>query len=478
MGQTGAELDVQPRAGLMITGTVGVVYSIEYVTDLAQTNNPRAWRCLEFYQLPTTPYHWTDQSDKPVEGKGTRSHRTINVETPTGPRFYRAVRMEAPTNMVWIPQYTKMLYTNVQATPPEVPTRVYDIEGGVKYLPPSPAISRGFWMGKYEVTQAEYAAVMGHNPSWFNGDRTKEGWQDYGSNLNRPVERVGWSDAMQYCAMVTERERLAGRIAANSVYRLPTGAEWEYACQAWTQLGFDVPVEVSTAGWPWFSPGDICDLASLAGKLRNPTRSIDRWLADRLSGMTRAALMSYQPALSQPVPLRQLLLREFDVIRGGELIYDKERFAGIELHHETMRLLSQRIEAYLLDRNRLNRLLLEDAYPRELVRNLDVQVADYGWNSANSEGQTHPVGRKLPSPWGLYDLHGNVWEWLDWKGKPQGGIVVEPAAGREVDGMFRGGSWSCGATTIGSCGAIGTTDDPEAGSDEIGFRVILVPGGP
>jgi len=76
-------------------------------------------------------------------------------------------------------------------------------------------ISRGYWMGKYEVTQGEYLAVTGSNPSSFTGD------------TNRPVERVSWEDATNYCARLTQRERLAGRIGTNSAYRLPTEAEWE-----------------------------------------------------------------------------------------------------------------------------------------------------------------------------------------------------------------------------------------------------------
>jgi formylglycine-generating enzyme required for sulfatase activity len=55
-------------------------------------------------------------------------------------------------------------------------------------------ISRGFWMGKYEVTQGEYLAVMGSNPSWFS---TNNG---YAEDLSRPVETVRWDDATNYCA--------------------------------------------------------------------------------------------------------------------------------------------------------------------------------------------------------------------------------------------------------------------------------------
>ncbi len=79
-------------------------------------------------------------------------------------------------------------------------------------------ISRGFWLGKYEVTQAEYEAVVGTNPSSFKGARN-------------PVETVSWNDASAFCAKLTERERAAGRLPAGYEYRLPTEAEWEYAAR-------------------------------------------------------------------------------------------------------------------------------------------------------------------------------------------------------------------------------------------------------
>jgi formylglycine-generating enzyme required for sulfatase activity len=87
----------------------------------------------------------------------------------------------------------------------------------------SVTISRGFWIGKYEVTQAEYLALMGSNPSWFNGDQTAvPGGQNYGTDLSRPVERVSWMDATNYCGQ--PRSVSAQRtIAINSVYRLPDG---------------------------------------------------------------------------------------------------------------------------------------------------------------------------------------------------------------------------------------------------------------
>ena len=87
--QTPPGLNLQLYAGLSITGVVGTVYSVEYVTDLAQTNS---WRCLEFLQLPARPYLWTDKS-----------------APATGKRFYRAAVFAAPTNLVFIPPGTFMM---------------------------------------------------------------------------------------------------------------------------------------------------------------------------------------------------------------------------------------------------------------------------------------------------------------------------------------------------------------------------------
>ncbi|KOR27197.1 hypothetical protein TI04_13775, partial [Achromatium sp. WMS2] len=75
-------------------------------------------------------------------------------------------------------------------------------------------------------------------------------------------------------------------------------------------------------------------------------------------------------------------------------------------------------------------------------------LKDYAWYDANSGDQTHPVGEKLPNAWGLYDVHGNVWEWCqdrwhdNYNGAPTDGSAWE--SGYSSYRLLRGGSWNNG----------------------------------
>lgn len=91
----------------------------------------------------------------------------------------------------------------------------------------SVTISYCFWIGETEVTQAQYASLMGANPSFLHG-------------ANNPVEGVSWFDARAYCAALTEQQSAQGKVPQGYQYRLPTEAEWEYACRAGTTTEFNV----------------------------------------------------------------------------------------------------------------------------------------------------------------------------------------------------------------------------------------------
>ncbi|MDR3229412.1 MAG: formylglycine-generating enzyme family protein [Puniceicoccales bacterium] len=84
-------------------------------------------------------------------------------------------------------------------------------------------ISRTFWLGKYPVTQHQWEAVMGTNPSTFKGP-------------NRPVENVTWDEAAAFCKKINELTK--GKRPAGYEYALPTETEWEYACRAGTTSAY------------------------------------------------------------------------------------------------------------------------------------------------------------------------------------------------------------------------------------------------
>ena len=185
-------------------------------------------------------------------------------------------------------------------------------------------LTNGFYLGKYEVTQAQYQTVMNGNSEGLSADPS----QFKGSN--RPVEKASWEDAQIFLTRLNSIEQSAGRLPNGWKYVLPTEAEWEYACRAGT-----------TTAYSW-------------GNDINSSRANYNW--------------------------------------------------------------------------------------------------DGGGNDGNDSKQTVEIGQFSANPWGFFDMHGNVWEWVhDWKANYLTGAQTDPegpASGSTR--VRRGGSWSHGGSSLRS----------------------------
>jgi formylglycine-generating enzyme required for sulfatase activity len=202
--------------------------------------------------------------------------------------------------------------------------------------------AKPFWIGVYEVTQGEYEQVMGKNPSWHCRDYVVTSKRYRGVNLKRlPVECVYWYDAVDFCNRLSRQERLPpyyGLSVADSTawrtvtilggagYRLPTEAEWEYACRAGTtsrySCGDTINATQANYGGSLRRTAEVGSYAPNAFGLFDMHGNVEEWCNDAYS------LWYYDdcPIDNPPGPLEQagtganatLQLPQGDVVaRGG-----------------------------------------------------------------------------------------------------------------------------------------------------------------
>lgn len=239
-----AILSLQMIPLVTIHGFPGDTNQIEGATSLEAG---AVWIPLATVVLTNTTQEWYDR-------------------TGTGPwRFYRSVLLGAGTRPTPGPRYVWLPAGQFTMGSPATEVGRSADEGPQTQV----TLRRGFFMGRYEVTQGEYLSVVGSNPSYFTGD------------TNRPVEQVNWTEATNYCALLTARERTAGRLPAGWAYRLPTEAEWEYASRAGSTNRFsygDDPGYTQLGNYAWYTDNSGNATHPVGGKQPN------RWGLFDMSG--------------------------------------------------------------------------------------------------------------------------------------------------------------------------------------------------
>lgn len=237
------------------------------------------------------------------------------------------------------------------------------------------------------------------------------------------VEMTTWSDANQFCEKATALLRQRKLIADNEVIRLPTEAEWEYCCRAGTNTQY--------------SFGDNADDGKAAVDVI--LTSVGQNKDELLKIIRRQTKLDDKDA-------NEFLLRLPKPIKVGA---SKEEAAKLAEEIEAAGGTCKTRKAILLDQ--------------------------YGWHTGNAAGNDPPVGALKPNPWGLYDMHGYLWEftsdgWADsYEGAPADGSAVQAKVGNTAV-VLRSGSWKdkFDYLTSGSRRKYSISD----ADDAIGFRCV------
>jgi formylglycine-generating enzyme required for sulfatase activity/uncharacterized protein YjbI with pentapeptide repeats len=141
------------------------------------------------------------------------------------------------------------------------------------------SLTRGFYLGKYEVTQAQYEAVMTGNTDYLSAKPS-----NWPNNPNRPVEKVSWDDVQIFLTRLNASEEAAGRLPTGWSYVLPTESQWEYACRAGTTTAYSWGNSITSANANYSS--NIGQTSNVGYYAANPWGFLDmhgnvwEWTAD------------------------------------------------------------------------------------------------------------------------------------------------------------------------------------------------------
>ena len=172
-------------------------------------------------------------------------------------------------------------------------------------------LTKGFYLGKYEVTQAQYEAVMTGNTDSLSATPSQ-----YGGNPNRPVEKVSWADAQIFLTRLNAQQ--SANIPAGWSYVLPTEAEWEYACRAGTTTAYSWGNTIATSNANYSSSG-LNQTSDAGNYAANPWGFFDmhgnvwEWTADAWRNYATGA---------QTDPFNGGASGSARVIRGGSWNFD------------------------------------------------------------------------------------------------------------------------------------------------------------
>lgn len=148
-------------------------------------------------------------------------------------------------------------------------------------------LTRGFWLGRTEVTQAQWAAVARHIPGFANTPLPS-----HYRGSDRPVDSVSWDMAMLFCAKLNELEGAAGRLPPGYGYTLPTEAQWEYAARAGTTGRYAGPID--ELAWHLGNSGGVTQPVARkqpnAWGLFDMHGNVSEWCADWYAGYPGGAV--------------------------------------------------------------------------------------------------------------------------------------------------------------------------------------------